>query len=376
MPRRLVPLAALCSALSLAAAPACAPPVEQQDGGVDAGIDRFAGYGEPFDAERGAWTTIPFEEARCGDDSPVSLLVNRGARDDLLVVYLEGGGACWDQYTCLQQETAAFVKTGIPDSSYEQWKVSLGGRGLFDRGDPDNPFAEASFVYVPYCTGDLHAGSVRASYGVHHVGYENVGHFLHRVVPSFPDVQTVVLAGASAGGFGAMLNYARVREAFLGVPVRVLVDSAPPLSTSYVSPQLQERWRTAWNLDAVVPEGCASCEDLQGTLVHLLEQDATLRVGILSSLEDETLRTYLGFGRYPPQPLSAAEYTAGLVELLERLDPYETARVYYVPGAQHVFVYDDPLGSTSVHGITLTHWLRGLLGETAEERASFDHVMP
>ncbi len=51
------------------------------------------------------------------------------------------------------------------------------GLWLFDRGDGDNPFADASYVFVPYCTGDLHAGSRVAMYLVdgqptkgHHFG--------------------------------------------------------------------------------------------------------------------------------------------------------------------------------------------------------------
>lgn len=35
--------------------------------------------------------------------------------------------------------------------------------GVFDLANPRNPVADWSFVYVPYCTGDIHSGSRTAA---------------------------------------------------------------------------------------------------------------------------------------------------------------------------------------------------------------------
>src|SRR5690606_21182260 len=130
---------------------------------------------------------VEFPEARCGDGSPVGVLLNPWEASTRVLLYLEGGGACWDRFTC-DQGIAAFVRTGIPEAALADFIDGRGQQGIFDRDDEANPFRDFSFVYVPYGTGDVHGGSVTENgYGVQHVGYDNLGHFLHRLVPSFPD---------------------------------------------------------------------------------------------------------------------------------------------------------------------------------------------
>src|SRR5207253_2454278 len=97
-----------------------------------------------------------------------------------------------------------------------------------------NPFADANFVYVPYCTGDVHIGSATVDMDVNGTkkttyfwGAKNLDMYLARLVPTFPQTTRVILTGISAGGYGAYLNVDRVRSAF-GVRVDVIDDSGPP----------------------------------------------------------------------------------------------------------------------------------------------------
>ena len=89
-------------------------------------------------------------------------------------------------------------------------------------------------MYVPYCTGDVHAGNRKDATvsGVtgkqQFVGYVNVANDLKRIVPSFPGLTKVLLTGVSAGGFGAASNYVQMAKAFGSVPVYELDDSGPP----------------------------------------------------------------------------------------------------------------------------------------------------
>ena len=86
-------------------------------------------------------------------------------------------------------------------------------------------FADASYVFVPYCTGDLHAGSAMAVYQVdgqptvtYHFGARNLDLYLERLSGSFPRVDHAWLVGESAGGFGTLFNQdvrgKRVRGAY------------------------------------------------------------------------------------------------------------------------------------------------------------------
>ena len=78
----------------------------------------------------------------------------RHGSSDRLVIYFEGGGACFDAATCLLND--GFSNFNAPQ--FTAWANTLGGGGMFDADAADNPVADWNFVYVPYCTNDVHAG--------------------------------------------------------------------------------------------------------------------------------------------------------------------------------------------------------------------------
>src|SRR5262245_51950031 len=47
----------------------------------------------------GKWEYVPVEGTRCLDNSPTGIAVNLGTSGDLLI-YMEGGGACFNTETC------------------------------------------------------------------------------------------------------------------------------------------------------------------------------------------------------------------------------------------------------------------------------------
>src|SRR5690349_6763166 len=51
--------------------------------------------GTPITAPPGQWTWVDFPDAVCDDNSPTGIGVNLANNKNLLV-YFEGGGACWD----------------------------------------------------------------------------------------------------------------------------------------------------------------------------------------------------------------------------------------------------------------------------------------
>lgn len=188
--------------------------------------------GEPLpDAPPGQWTWVGFPEARCRDGSETGIGVRYGAGDGL-VIYFQGGGACFNSFTC----------TANPSKHDEGDFAGVAAQangGIFD-GGAGNPVGDWSFIFVPYCTGDVHAGSnadqaVPDVPGVQQfVGYRNVEAYLERIVPTFAGVEHVLVTGESAGGFGAAFNYDRIADAFPRTRVTLLDDSGPPLGARAV----------------------------------------------------------------------------------------------------------------------------------------------
>src|SRR5262245_21421430 len=64
------------------------------------------------------WETVTLPAssgASCGDGSPYRFFVNRTPFNKDLVVSYEGGGACWDQQSCLGQGAlSASNPNGVP----------------------------------------------------------------------------------------------------------------------------------------------------------------------------------------------------------------------------------------------------------------------
>lgn len=322
------------------------------------------------------WVYVPVDGARCMNNTPTGIGVNLGTSGDL-VIYMEGGGACFNADTC---DSVAHPSGWGPD----QFGSNIGpyNIGIFDRLDDANPLRDATFIFVPYCTGDVHAGSRPDGIdGRAFVGYANVGADLDYIVPKSKDVTRVVLAGSSAGGFGALLNYERTQAAFGTTPVHLLDDSGPPLGDSYLSPCLQKMFRDAWNLDAIIPAGCTACSQpdgggLQNALGFLADAHPDRRLALISSTRDGVIRSFYGFG-YPDCvageagfPMPEEVFAAGISELRDTaLAGHDNFRAYTKDSGQHVWllfqvesISPRPDGS----GEHLADWLSDMLDPDAE----------
>ena len=326
--------------------------------------------GDPLpDAGEGVWQWVDFPESRCRDGSSTGIGVRRGSSDKL-VIFFEGGGACFNGFTCL----ANLGSFGLPD--FNSWRFGAGQGGIFDTSHEDNPVRDWSFVYVPYCTGDVHAGSnsdieiadVQGRQQFH--GYTNVELFLGRIVPSFGDASHVLVTGVSAGGFGAGFNYHRIARIFTG-KVTLLDDSGPAMRDPYLAPCLQRMWRDAWGLDDTIPVTCEDCwaED-GGSISELVRwigmRHPQQRMGLISSEHDRTISTFFSFGLDECAGLGAIypsnRFRDGLYDFVDAvLKPTGNWSTYLIPGTDHTWIGHWMLYDTEVDGVRLVDWVSDLL---------------
>ena len=289
MARRIVTLLIACIGIGFAG---CGGGSEGDE--PDAAVN-MPDAGRPvIEAPDDTWTWVSFPDSRCMDNSPTGIGVNFHSASDKVMIYLEGGGACFNAFTC----SSVAHQDGFDGVNLADFATQYGNRGVFSRSDTDNPFADWNWVFVPYCTGDIHAGNAPSGFGGRvQVGYANMGFYLERLVPTFAQASHVVLTGSSAGGFGAAYNYDRVQQAFGSVPVELLDDSGPTMSENYLTPCLQDLVRAAWNLDATLPRDCPNCTTEAGGLINLAtfvaDKYPQRRFGLISSLGDSTIRMLL-----------------------------------------------------------------------------------
>lgn len=320
------------------------------------------------EAPEGVWQWVDFPESRCRDGSSTGIGVRRGSSDKL-VVFFEGGGACFNGFTCLVN----LGSFGLPD--FYDWQSTQGQGGIFSTTHEDNPVRDWSFVYVPYCTGDVHAGANRdieipeIQGRQQFAGYTNVEAFLTRIVPTFRDASHVLVTGVSAGGFGAGFNYHRLARIF--PKVTLLDDSGPVMRDAYLAPCLQRMWRDAWNLDMTIPEGCEDCRGEDGgSLAELVRwiglRHPDQRMGLISSEYDRTISTFysfgldecVGFGAIYPND----RFREGLYDFVDEvLKPTGNWSTYLIPGIDHTWIGHSAYYGTEVDGVRLVDWVSELL---------------
>jgi hypothetical protein len=243
-------------------------------------------------------------------------------------------------------------------------RVRRRGGGLhqqhLDRNDTNNPFADWNLVFVPYCTGDVHAGDNDANYNgmtYHHRGRANLRAFLRRLGVTFtPD--KMVFSGSSAGGFGAGMNYHLARQTFPGGQGYLLDDSGPPLIGDALRSDLRQAWYTSWRLGPALDDICPGCKDdfsmLLTALAGLHPDD---RLALLSSIQDATISTYFG--------LSASAFETDINALASmEIQPVTNARYFFVPGNTHTMLFN-PADFTSQGGVALYDWLTQMVTDEA-----------
>jgi hypothetical protein len=268
------------------------------------------------------WTWVPFQDAICTDavldpsglsyqfsSSPTGLAISWGPEASTdLVVFLQGGGACWDFLSCgglpnLIPKTASTGPFGPAEFAKDIYAKYP--RSWVVRANLPSSLADATIVFVPYCTGDVHGGDAVTTYQPpvsgyqpitwHHVGHANILAFLKRLGPTFPSPRKLVVAGSSAGGFGSLANYPAFRWYWPNAKAYLVDDSGPPLIGDAIPPADRNAWYTSWNIGASLDAFCTTCRaDLSDGIREIAHRYPSDRLALVSHLQDLTIRSFFG----------------------------------------------------------------------------------
>lgn len=263
------------------------------DGGDDGGATD--GGTEPIVATADMWTWVDFPQSKCANGTPTGIGVNphAGAKD--LLIYLEGGGACTTGASCWGDSPKAANVNGYDSAQFDaapQKKYPILSRSL-----QANPFASLNMAYVPYCTGDMHAGTKEVDLQVNGTpkptyfwGARDLDLFLARIAPTFPEVTRIWLAGTSAGGFGTVLTFHRVAQAFPGARIDVIDDSGPAI----LPKNGKENGSLAfWGFEA--PSGCSPCTSFSEVLASARSLQPSSKYAFLSFTKDTVIAADFGY---------------------------------------------------------------------------------
>lgn len=308
----------------------------------------------PISVPANTWTWVDFPDARCGNGTATGIGVNFNPSSTRLVIFFEGGGACSDYSSCYVTGTASYVSSGYTKRDFDSGKP-YSRVPLFTRTDTRNPFTDANYVYVPYCTGDVHSGTKvqPLTNGVqtkdtYFVGYSNVSAYLARLQATFPNLTGGLVSGWSAGGFGAAFNWEQVQKAFPAARIDDLDDSGPPFMPNG---DKWNTWLTTWGIP--VPADCAECKlDPQAFIDYYgAKYDGIAHYGLLSYTNDSVISSYYNMTR--------RQFRKGLYGLAaESMDPLSSFKYFFVEGSSHVMLSWDQTGP---NGVKLSDWVNQMV---------------
>lgn len=331
----------------------------------------------------GEWTWLGPEEfdnaPECMDGTLTGLGLSRSPTGSKKVlIFMQGGGACFDGQTCAIADHALSADHMDADT-FAEWKDSAGRATVMNRDRSENPFRDWNYVFVPYCSGDVFSGANEKGFdGRPQLGFKNVSAYLPRLKATFHDAQQVVLGGTSAGGYGAAYNYVQVQKAFAGLDITVIDDSGPPLSSTFTPTCLQEKWASTWQMDKTSPvDGPFPLREGGGGLFQLVQDliraHPKSKFAFISHEADLVMRYFHGIGFSfncaAPGLLSGDFFADGLREV--RSIQGDNFLTYYGPGRGHQYFKGDDadLYDTEAGGVNLATWLGQIVnGEDAPKR--------
>lgn len=286
-----------------------------------------------------------------------------------VVVYFEGGGACWDSASCLGHPLSGGQPTFRPFIGAEQDPRIAAG--AFDLNNPGNPLRDWSFVYVPYCTGDVHTGSRDALYPagpgvnipVRHRGFDNFLAVLKWMTENMGDPHAMLVTGSSAGGYGAVANYPWLRDSFPRAKGFLLADG----SQGVTIPAWDAVPRTAWNMQLapwIFPGSSAITfpDILAGTMDFYRHDKFSQYTTAWDGVQTFFLNVMrFSFGGALPFAQVCREWNAGMFAGVADLQGSGNYRSYVGAGDFHTILRFPQFYAEASAGIAFARWLDGML---------------
>lgn len=341
------------------------------------GLDRYVGVFEPSNQPQAVEGVKTFEFAVPADPAaePRGPLCLRGSQftvdtregdSDALVIFLQGGGACWDDFCSAIEETNSISESGILNPDL-----------------PGNPVADWDTVYVPYCDGSLFAGDVDRMLpasvlggpgGAPSMGYQrglqNLSAALDIAVAEFPSPSRILLTGVSGGAFGTITALPLVRFHYPDTEVLVFNDSGVGVAKDGDPEFLEETLLAGWNASSLIPASCVDCTS-NGHVTRFIEwqlaADESFTMSALSFSRDSVISSFFLM-------IDPADFTASLLaETGRTTSAFPDRYKRFIPvGSAHTTLLRETsdgggqpieIGSleTEIEGVSVLDWLTAMI---------------
>lgn len=304
---------------------------------INQGAGRYMGEATwTTEFEEGPESTYRFDIESgpiCLYGDPYKISVRDSDASDDLLIFLQGGGACWSELCFALDSTLPNVPTALD---------------ILDPDLEENPARDFDVAYWNYCDGSLFAGDVDVDddgdgeIDRYQRGLRNLSAALDATAQRFPSPNRVLLAGSSGGGFGTILTTLLVRSYYPGVEILVFNDAGVGVTKGDDDLEFVDNLVDEWGAADLVPESCTECfgnGHLLPIVAWQLEQDPNLRVAAFSGLRDFVIADiFLRIGGRTFEPMLIAETDA-----MNQRFPGRYA-AFLAPGGVHTVLVGDVSG--------------------------------
>ena len=301
------------------------------------------------------WTKIePGGDTICATGTPYAYFVHPGTVNRL-VVYFQGDGGCYNDVTC-----AGLLKKAVSDSD----NPANHPQGMFDLDNADNPFKDWFFVYIPYCTGDMHWGNNSQTYTVgtiHHKGFANFSAVLDWIGDNFEQPEKIFVSGECAGSLGSIMGGPHIHQLYPDVPLYQLGDSWAGLSTE---DSLQDAFQN-WNPTDSLPGWIPALLQVPWTQLGL----AGYYIAVADYYPDDRWAQY-NTAHDEHQTFSYAVIGGTgdwgqlmLASIQEIQDGAPNFHSYIAPGSIHRITNDDIFYTREVNGVKFVDWVEAMVND-------------
>ena len=320
-----------------------------------------AGGSKPKDPN---FKTVYVPGGVCGDGSPFKIHIREG-NPRKFVFHLQGGGACWDTNTCYGP---------IPFTHLSQ-KPNLKDDPI-NSGQMGHALEDYTYVYIPYCTGDIYIGTHEANYsGRHpkHLGRINMEYtfdWLNQKT-ELNQAETTVLYGESAGAIGALLNADLIEENIPKDAQHFLIADSPGL---HFNANIWERFSPAYIQD--ISNGMArnglrfrsDSGDIAQDMPNFCHKYENWKIGVLQSTQDFIMSTVFG-NRSQSEHERMLFSDMGIYKALE--NPRDRCSSWSPPSGTHVFLTKpNEREIKTLDGTTASNFLKEVLNPSFNEMFS------
>lgn len=297
------------------------------------------------------------EETICARGTPYQFFVRPGDPEKLMV-YFQGGGACWNALSC--REDGGTFDDRVEDDEIDNYD------GIFNFENEANPVADYSFVFVPYCTADIHTGSSQMSYArteINHNGANNTAAVLGWVYANYEAPAELIVTGSSAGAYGAIYHAPYLLAQYPEADALVLGDAG----IGVIPPDWQVL--NDWNIFENLPDFVPGMESLDtsnfSNNVLYSSQAAAYPDAQFAQFTNALDEVQIGFFLFSGSGLTPEMWVEGMETSLDELDPIENYSSYVAPGGGHTILALPEFYELEVDGVALLDWFNALLdGET------------